>query len=106
MTCWGSDSSGQSTLPEDLINPSAIAAGERHTLYDDRLRVIQRSVSNLQQPYRSVQLDLSPWKGLDIGLVFEAGLIGRIQSHPLDFKAFALVWRGPRLQGEPGGARP
>jgi alpha-tubulin suppressor-like RCC1 family protein len=31
VTCWGDDSSGQTTVPAGLVNPVALAAGDRHT---------------------------------------------------------------------------
>ena len=31
VTCWGYNGSGQSTVPADLIHPTAIAAGQYHT---------------------------------------------------------------------------
>jgi len=31
VTCWGSDSSGQSTVPAGLVNPSQVSLGWRHT---------------------------------------------------------------------------
>ena len=31
VKCWGSNGSGQSTVPETLVNPSAVSAGWGHT---------------------------------------------------------------------------
>jgi 4-amino-4-deoxy-L-arabinose transferase-like glycosyltransferase len=85
---------------------SVAHAGEQTTLLEETLRVMKRQGTTIEHPYKRFHVDLSPWQGEAVELVFETRLDGYIRTHPLDYKGFAMVWRDPRVQAEPGGARP
>jgi hypothetical protein len=86
--------------------PGTEGTAIQEVLLDERFRVVRRGASNRQQPYKRVEIDLSHYAGREIDLLFETELHGEIQTHPLDFKGFSLVWRDPRIEETPGGARP
>jgi 4-amino-4-deoxy-L-arabinose transferase-like glycosyltransferase len=85
---------------------SVAHAGEQTTILEETLRVMKRQGTTIEHPYKRFEVDLSPWQGEAVELVFETRLDGEIRTHPLDYKGFAMVWRDPRVQAEPGGARP
>jgi len=64
---------------------------------DKTMRILPRSSSMRQPPYRSVRLDLAQWAGREIELLFESTLTGNVLVHPLDFRGFSVVWRDPRI---------
>jgi hypothetical protein len=80
--------------------------GKQELLARETLRVVRHHGSNLSTPYKRIDADLARWAGEDVVIVFETYLMGLVQAHPLDFKGFSMVYRDPRLQIEPGGARP
>lgn len=79
---------------------------EHAIVFDETLRVMKRQSTTIEHPYKRFDVDLSAWSGEEVDLVFETHLDGEIRTHPLDYKGFAMVWRDPRIQTEPGGARP
>ncbi len=81
-------------------------AGERTELFQRNFRVVRRQGNVRQSPYARVEVDLTPWSGQRVDLIFETALNGVVMAHPLDFKGFAMVYRDPRIQTEPGGAHP
>lgn len=65
----------------------------------EHFRVAAQAGKGPQMPYRRARVDLSPWAGQSVELVFHTTLRGRVQVHPLDFKGFAQVYRDARLIG-------
>jgi hypothetical protein len=85
----------------------SIRDGERvESILDQRLRVVRARRMGRETPFKRFEIDLYRFAGHDVELIFETYLEGEVQSHPLDFKGFAMVWRDVRLQSERGGARP
>jgi hypothetical protein len=85
---------------------SVQGTGEPEIVFDETLRVMKRQGTTIEHPYKRFDVDLSNWSGEEVTMVFESRLEGEIRVHALDYKGFALVWRDPRIQAEPGGARP
>lgn len=61
-------------------------------------RLVPRTGNDPQLPYRRLAIDLDPFAGREITLVFHTRLDGEVRVHPLDFKDFALVYRDVRLE--------
>ncbi len=69
-------------------------------------RVAARAGPGPQMPYRRIEVDLGPWAGQAVDLVFHTVLEGSVRVHPLDYKGFAQVYRDARLvHGEEGAGR-
>jgi len=85
---------------------AVLDGGDRERIHYEALRVVPARSAKREQPYRRVDLSVGPWAGREVSLEFRTRLSGRVAPHPLDWKGFAMTYRDPRLQAEPGGARP
>ncbi len=63
----------------------------------ERFRVAVKKGGGPQLPYRRLAIDLAPWAGQSIDLVFRTKLQGSVRVHPLDFKGFSQVYRDVRI---------
>jgi hypothetical protein len=62
-----------------------------------QFRVAGRTGRGPQMPYRRVEVDMDPWAGREVDLVFHTTLRGSVRVQPLDFKGFSQVYRDVRL---------
>lgn len=83
-----------------------LAQGERTSILSERLPVVRWRDAPRQQAFKRFEIDLGPWAGQAITLEFATQLEGSTLDSQLDLKGFAMVYRDPRLQSKPGGARP
>ncbi|MCS5638428.1 MAG: hypothetical protein NZ990_18085 [Myxococcota bacterium] len=85
---------------------AVIDQGRRKKVLDEQLQVVRWRDSPRQRPFERIEIELAPWAGKEITLEFRTRLIGSIRTSGLDLKGFAMIYRDPRVQSRPGGARP
>jgi hypothetical protein len=85
---------------------AVIEASRKTGILSEQIQVVRWQDSPRQQPFKRFEIDLQPWAGKNVTLEFTTRLLGSVRNSPLDLKGFAMVYRDPRLQSQPGGARP
>ena len=83
-----------------------LANGNRTSLLNEQFSVVRWRDAPRQQAFRRFEIDLEPWAGQAIALEFATEFEGSVRDSQMDLKGFAMVYRDPRVQSEPGGARP
>jgi hypothetical protein len=85
---------------------AVIDEGRRKKVLEQELQVVHWRNSARQRPFERIEIELTPWAGREITLEFRTRLIGSIRTSGFDLKGFAMIYRDPRVQSGPGGARP
>ena len=91
------------TLETSIV---VIDEGRRSEVLVDRAQVVRSQDLPRQQAFERVEIELAPWAGREITLEFRTRLRGAIRTSGFDLKGFAMIYRDPRVQSAPGGARP
>jgi hypothetical protein len=91
--------------PIDLGETAGSRDPHRSLLYET-LRVVPAQNARRQQRFSRFDLSLSDWAGQEVDLIFRTRLSGSIAVSSRNWKGFAMVYRDPRIQAGPDGARP
>ena len=85
---------------------NGVSAAKSRRILDETFRVVPAQTAKRQQGFARFDLSLSDWAGQDVVITFRSRLSGNALVRSRNWKGFAMVYRDPRVQSSPEGARP